>query len=150
MGSQRQSDSNRQRPTLAILTYADEKRPFRGNQENFIDLIRMGEERGVLVYVMTTADFKLSQENAVGYRYHTETQSWIRELLPMPHVIYNRIPYRKFELLPEVQQVIQACLRHEGTILQPFVLQQMDLIRMAQQIKAYAAVHSDDPKVVFP
>ncbi|MGG2201478.1 YheC/YheD family protein [Paenibacillus validus] len=112
MGSQRQSDSNRQRPTLAILTYADEKRPFRGNQENFIDLIRMGEERGVLVYVMTTADFKLSQENAVGYRYHTETQSWIRELLPMPHVIYNRIPYRKFELLPEVQQVIQACLRH--------------------------------------
>ncbi|WP_141336371.1 YheC/YheD family protein [Paenibacillus sp. tmac-D7] len=112
MGSQRQSDSNRQRPTLAILTYADEKRPFRGNQENFIDLIRMGEERGVLVYVMTTADFKLSQENAVGYRYHTETRSWIRELLPMPHVIYNRIPYRKFELLPEVQQVIQACLRH--------------------------------------
>ncbi|SDC08150.1 YheC/D like ATP-grasp [Paenibacillus sp. UNCCL117] len=104
--------NTRQRPTLAILTYADEKRVFRGNQENFIDLIRAGEERGVLVYVMTTADFKLSGKQAVGYRYRAATKSWKRELLPMPHVIYNRIPYRKFEVLPEVQQVIQTCLRH--------------------------------------
>ncbi|WP_159881607.1 YheC/YheD family endospore coat-associated protein [Paenibacillus puerhi] len=104
--------NTRQRPTLAILTYADEKRVFRGDQENFIDLIRAGEERGVLVYVMTTADFKLSGKQAAGYRYRASTKSWKREMLPMPHVIYNRIPYRKFEALPEVQQVIQACLHH--------------------------------------
>ncbi|MEK8126804.1 YheC/YheD family protein [Paenibacillus filicis] len=107
-----QIQSTRQRPILAILTYADEKRIFRGNQENFIDLIRAGEERGVLVYVMTTADFKLRGKQAIGYKYRASTKSWKRELLPLPNVIYNRIPYRKFEALPEVQQVIQTCMRH--------------------------------------
>ncbi|WP_281885729.1 YheC/YheD family protein [Paenibacillus sp. YYML68] len=113
MATRTKQQATPQRPTLAILTYADNKRIFRGNQDNFIDLIRAGEERGVLVYVMTTSDFKLSGKHAVGYRYQHGTKSWKRELLPLPHVIYNRIPYRKFEMMPEVQQVIQTCLRHE-------------------------------------
>lgn len=100
------------RPTLAILTYADEKRVFRGNQDNFVDLIRIGEDRGVRVYVMTTSDFKLTGKQVSGYSYQPSTKSWIRQKFPLPHVIYNRIPYRKFELYPDVQQVIQTCLRH--------------------------------------
>lgn len=102
----------KQRPTMAILTHSDDKRLFRGNEENFIDLIRSGEEKGVQVYVMTTTDFKLTAKSAVGYSYNLRTQSWKKETLPLPHVIYNRIPYRKFELLPEVQHVIQSCQRH--------------------------------------
>ncbi|GAA4835740.1 hypothetical protein GCM10023310_11530 [Paenibacillus vulneris] len=101
-----------QKPTMAILTYADENRVFRGNQENFIDLIRTGQEKGVLVYVMTTTDFKLLGKKALGYSYNFQTKKWKKQLLPLPHVIYNRIPYRKFELLPEVQQVLQICMRH--------------------------------------
>ncbi|MFE5318794.1 YheC/YheD family protein [Paenibacillus sp. NPDC056579] len=101
-----------QRPTMAILTYADQKRVFRGNQENFIDLIHTGEEYGVLVYVMTTAEFKLMGNQAIGYTYNSQTNKWRKELLPLPHVIYNRIPFRKYELLPEVQQVLQACIKH--------------------------------------
>lgn len=100
------------RPTLAILTYADKKRVFRGNQDNFVDLIRIGKERGVQVYVMTTSDFKLSGKHVPGYSYHPSTKSWTKQRMPLPHVVYNRIPYRKFELYPEVQQVIQTCLRH--------------------------------------
>ncbi|MFB6367153.1 YheC/YheD family protein [Paenibacillus elgii] len=103
--------SKREHPTLAILTHSDETRLFRGNQENFIDLIQTGAERGVLVYVMTTTDFKLSGHKAVGYTYNAADKTWRRRLFPAPHVIYNRIPYRKFELLPEVQQVIQTCMR---------------------------------------
>jgi hypothetical protein len=103
-----------QRPTLAILTHSDHKRLFRGNEENFIDLIRTGEEKGVHVYVMTTTDFKLADRRAVGYSYNFQMRLWKKELLPLPHVIYNRIPYRKFELIPEVQQVIQSCQRHRN------------------------------------
>ncbi|MCZ8513442.1 YheC/YheD family protein [Paenibacillus filicis] len=102
----------RKRPTLAILTYADEKRIFRGNQKNFIDLIETGEQWGVRVYVMTTSDFKLNGTHAIGYKYHAPSRTWKKRLLPLPDVVYNRIPYRKFELLPEVQQVIQTCIRH--------------------------------------
>ncbi|NOU92308.1 YheC/YheD family protein [Paenibacillus sp. LMG 31456] len=101
-----------QRPTLAILTYADETRIFRGNKENFVDLIRVGEERGVTVYVVTTAEFKLTGQTLVGYTYNFQTRSWKKGPQPLPNVVYNRIPYRKFELLPEVQQIIQTCIRH--------------------------------------
>ncbi|PZE21536.1 YheC/YheD family protein [Paenibacillus xerothermodurans] len=97
---------------MAILTYADEKRLFRGNQENFIDLIQAGEQQGVLVYVVTTQEIKLTGRTVPGYTYNFETETWEKGELRMPHVIYNRIPYRKFELLPEVQQVIQTCMRH--------------------------------------
>jgi hypothetical protein len=100
------------RPTLAILTHSDDKRLFRGNEENYIDLISAGEEKGVNVYVMTTADFKLTAKQAVGYSYNSKLKTWKKELLPLPHVIYNRIPYRKFEQLPEVQPILQSCIRH--------------------------------------
>lgn len=100
------------RTTLAILTHQDKTRIFRGNLDNFIDLIRTGKEHHVDVYVMTTKSFNLSEKHAVGYTYNTASKSWKKKRMPLPHVIYNRIPYRKFELLPEVQQVIQTCLRH--------------------------------------
>ncbi|MFD0679595.1 MULTISPECIES: YheC/YheD family endospore coat-associated protein [unclassified Paenibacillus] len=100
------------RPTLAILTYADETRVFRGNKENFVDLIRVGEERGVTVYVVTTSDFKLTDQTMVGYSYNFQTKTWKKGQQPLPHVVYNRIPYRKFELLPDVQLIIQTCMRH--------------------------------------
>ncbi|SFM20134.1 YheC/D like ATP-grasp [Paenibacillus sp. 1_12] len=102
------------RPTLAILTHSDDTRLFRGNKENYIDLIAVGEAKGVHVYVMTTANFKLTNNQAVGYSYNFKTKSWKKELLPLPHVIYNRIPYRKFEQLPEVQPILQSCLRHRS------------------------------------
>lgn len=103
----------RKRPTLAILTYEDETRVFRGNQENFVDLIRTGEALGVNVYVMTTSEFKLSGTEASGYSYNSRTKKWSKGRHPLPDVIYNRIPYRKFELLPEVQQLIQSCMRNK-------------------------------------
>ncbi|WP_248931142.1 YheC/YheD family protein [Paenibacillus hamazuiensis] len=102
----------RPRPTLAILTYDDGERIFRGNRENYIDLIRTGQELGVNVYVTTTSDFKISGKNTLGYVYDFNAKRWKKTEVPVPNVVYNRIPFRKFELLPEVQQTLQACLKH--------------------------------------
>lgn len=97
---------------IAILTMDDDVRPFRGNHHNFIDLIRKGHELGVTVYVTRVKDVKLGQKRINGFLYHPESRSWSQALLPFPHVVYNRIPNRKDEQLPEVQQVVKACLRH--------------------------------------
>ncbi|OCT11673.1 endospore coat-associated protein [Paenibacillus pectinilyticus] len=99
------------RPTLAILTVKDSSRVFRGNLDNFLDLIATGERYGLDVYVVTTKDFSLSSSELYGYRYHHAAKKWSRELVPAPQVVYNRIPYRKMEMRPEVQQTIQACKR---------------------------------------
>jgi len=99
-------------PSIAILTVADDTRPFRGNHQNFIDIIRTGKEHGALVFVTRTKDVKLGQKKINGYMYHPETRTWTQTLLPFPKVIYNRIPNRKYEQLPEVQKVITACTKH--------------------------------------
>ncbi len=99
------------RPTIAILTVADNSRIFRGDRRNFADLARTGSEHGAIVYVVTASDLKLTGKKLLGYRYDSERKTWRRELLPSPHVVYNRVPYRKMEMWPEVQQTIQACTR---------------------------------------
>ncbi|WP_261302109.1 YheC/YheD family endospore coat-associated protein [Paenibacillus andongensis] len=101
----------RQKPTLAILTVKDSNRVFRGNLDNFKDLIQTGERLGVDVYIVTAKDFNLSSPEIYGYRFNEETKKWSRELVPAPQVVYNRIPYRKMEMKPEVQQTIQSCNR---------------------------------------
>lgn len=97
---------------MAILTVEDDKRPFRGNHQNFIDLIKTGRERGMMVYVTRVTDVKLGQKRINGFQYHSESRSWSQASLPFPQVIYNRIPNRKEEQRPEVQQLLKACLKH--------------------------------------
>lgn len=102
---------------MAILTIKDHTRPLRGNLQNFVDLIKTGEDMGVLVYVTTIKDLKLSNKKIMGHTYDSIKRNWVQKLFPFPRVIYNRIPYRKFELQPEVQQKLQACLKHHKMYL---------------------------------
>lgn len=97
---------------IAILTMDDEHRPFRGNHQNFIDLIKTGREQGAMVYVTRVKDIKLGEKRINGFLYHPETRTWTQSMVPFPNVIYNRIPNRKDEQLPEVQQVIKSCIKH--------------------------------------
>lgn len=99
-------------PTIAIMTMHDQHRPFRGNHFNFIDLIRTGKEMGAKVYVVTARDVQLSNRTIKSFVYNADTKTWTKKPLPLPQVIYNRIPSRRDEQLPEVQQTIAACLKH--------------------------------------
>ncbi|MCD1258862.1 YheC/YheD family protein [Paenibacillus athensensis] len=106
-----------QKPVLAILTVKNDQRQFRGNADNFVDLIRTGQALGADVYVVAAADLSLTAKQVSGYRYNFEKKRWSRELVPAPHVIYNRVPYRKMELLPDVQQTLQAISRSKSLSL---------------------------------
>jgi hypothetical protein len=97
---------------IAILTMDDNTRPFRGNHRNFIDLIQTGKEFGAMVYVTRVTDIKLGQKRINGFLYQPESRSWSQVMVPFPNVVYNRIPNRRDEQLPEVQQVIKACMKH--------------------------------------
>lgn len=100
------------KPLIGILTMDDERSQFRGNRENFIDIIQAGDELGLEVIVLTPTDVKFHLQRVYGYQYDMKKKTWTRRVYPLPRVIYNRIPYRDDEMLPEVQKVIKACLRH--------------------------------------
>jgi hypothetical protein len=123
-----------QKPTIAILTVKDNKRVFRGDLNNFLDLERVGRDLGADVYVVTASDLKLMARSIYGYRYHADKKKWLKELVPAPNVIYNRIPYRKMEMMPEVQQTLQACLRsNQVDLFNPFFFNKWTLFEWLSQ-----------------
>jgi len=99
-------------PVAAVLTYRDGSRKLRGNRDNFIDLLRTAKEEGVTAYVVAHDDLDVDASSVRGYVYNDAKKQWALTERPFPHVVYNRIPYRKFEQLPEVQELIDKCLRH--------------------------------------
>ncbi|MCL6458679.1 MAG: YheC/YheD family protein, partial [Gorillibacterium sp.] len=100
------------RTSLAILTMPDPERGFRGNHANFIDLIQAGKDGGVFVFVVTTDEFFINKKRIHGHVYNAETDMWTRQLLPLPQVVYNRIPTRTDEQLPEVNRMIGDILKN--------------------------------------
>ncbi|GKU75796.1 YheC/YheD family protein [Paenibacillus sp. L3-i20] len=110
-------DIGKSSPVLAILTVDDESGEFRGNRSNFADLIRTGQSMGFLVYVLTIKNLFLRRRMLRGFIHHKETNSWKKQLLPFPDIIYNRIPQREDEMQPEVRQKINACRKHSKVML---------------------------------
>jgi len=99
------------RPIVAILTMHDSNTMFRGNRQNFQEIIKTGKEMGFLVYVVTVRDLKLNSDTIRGYMLQHD-QTWEQRQCPLPQVIYNRIPNREDESLPWVRRKIKECLQH--------------------------------------
>lgn len=102
---------------LAILTVDDPSGGIRGNRANFADLIRTGQSLGFLVYVLTVKHLHLHRKMLRGYVYQKESNTWHKQLVPFPDIIYNRIPLREDEVQPSVRQKINACRKHSRVIL---------------------------------
>ncbi|MNO77159.1 Endospore coat-associated protein YheD [compost metagenome] len=103
-----------QKPVVAVLTVPDEHLQFRGNRANFRDIVRIGREMDFPVYVVTTKDLNLSASRIKGYLYSSEDKEWKRQWVPLPQVIYNRIPLREDECKKSVQRKISECMKHSN------------------------------------
>jgi hypothetical protein len=102
-------------PFIAILTSGG-NRDFRGNKRNFIDIIRMGRKIGVTVFVVTPRGIQPHASCVRGYLLddHGEKPRWIPATMPMPNIVYNRIPDRISEQRHEEQDAIQFFLETPG------------------------------------
>ncbi len=98
----------------AILTMHDDQKLFLGNRDNFIDIIKTGAQQDVDIYVVTAKDLKLNESQIIAYRYDFNSELWVQQRIPLPKIIYNRIPFRKHELQPDIQKLIQRCLKHRA------------------------------------
>lgn len=96
------------RPRIGILT-ADGKTPFRGNHQNFADLIRTGKQMGVPVFVITPQSISTNSKHIYGYFLDSSSPKikWIRKVTTLPPVIYNRVPNRIEERKPYMQKTIR-------------------------------------------
>ncbi|QQE73555.1 YheC/YheD family protein [Brevibacillus composti] len=92
-------------PLIGILTVGKGQH-FLGNRENFKDIALTGKKLGALVYVFTPEGIDWSKKTVRGYLYDEQQGLWLEEMLPFPHVVYNRIPSRKAEKRTEVQETL--------------------------------------------
>ncbi|NBD26092.1 YheC/YheD family endospore coat-associated protein [Paenibacillus glycinis] len=123
-------------PVLAILTIEDDLQLFRGNRQNFADLIAAGRDNGFLVYVLTVKQLKLGRKSLNGYTYDPGSDAWLVQKFPFPELIYNRIPLREDELQPEVRRKIAACLRNPRVqIFNPKFFNKWSLFKWLRQSK---------------
>lgn len=92
-------------PLIGILTVG-EGLHFRGNRDNFRDIFLSGKKLGALVYVFTPGGIHWDQHKVTGYLYDEKQDAWVEAMLPLPHVVYNRIPTRKWEKQSAVQKTL--------------------------------------------
>lgn len=95
-------------PFIAILA-SDGNRTFRGNRKNFIDLIRMGRKMGVTIFVLTPGGIRPGKSTVRGFILQPRKTGdhFIPAILPLPDVVYNRIPTRDAEKRKEEQHALQ-------------------------------------------
>lgn len=105
------------KPIVAILTMHDNKRMFRGNLENFQEILETGSRMGHLAYVVTVKELDPAKYSVKGYTYNKTTKQWEQGYFPRPQVVYNRIPDRADEHKPWVRSRIEELQRAKGISL---------------------------------
>lgn len=107
-------------PIIGILTVKRKGTDtFRGNRANFREIIEMGRRLGMTVVVFTPD----------GIRDHDRVEGWVlaeagkkewkRVVLPMPSVVYNRVPDREAERESGVVAVKQQLTEHGIPLFNP-------------------------------
>ncbi|MFD1908305.1 YheC/YheD family protein [Paenibacillus rhizoplanae] len=125
------------KPVIAILTTSDRLQQFRGNRSNFRDIIRTGREMGYMVYVITVRDLKLNEQIVSGYVPSASGKLWYAIPVPLPQVIYNRIPNREEEEKAPVARKIAECLEHpEISLYNPSFFNKWNLFEWLKESKA--------------
>jgi hypothetical protein len=120
-------------PLIGILTVAGGSL-FRGVQSNFIDIIATGRKMGALVYVVPIENINWKLRTVQGYLFNPNGNKWIKKSLPLPHVLYNRIPNRTFEKKPHVKIALkQLSTMHNLTLYNPSFFNKQQLYAALQR-----------------
>ena len=97
-------------PVIGILTVGRRGTPpFRGNRSNFRDIMEMGRRLGLTVVVFTPEGLISSEQIECFIHTGSEQQRgrWKQVVMPVPSVVYNRVPDRDAEGDPEVERAKQ-------------------------------------------
>ncbi len=137
-----------EKPVVAILTYVDDSRVFRGDKQNYQDITRTGAEQNVHIYILPTKDFSLTAGKLKGFEYDFGGKRWVRKEVPFPDVVYNRIPFRKFEQLPEVQRVLTDIQNHPRLrLFNPYFFNKWTLFEWLKQSEDTRSLVPDTRKL---
>ncbi|RCW42690.1 YheC/YheD family protein [Paenibacillus prosopidis] len=101
-------------PLVGILSDSgirSESNPFGGRTEFIKQIIRSGEHKGYL-FGFTPHDINWHQETINGYFLNPQG-GWYRKIIPLPDVVYNRLPNRQAETSGSINALRERFVRHK-------------------------------------
>ncbi|MBM7867236.1 hypothetical protein GTO89_12125 [Heliobacterium gestii] len=101
-------------PLLGIFSYRYPNKPYVWSA-HLKETQRYAREMGVVAVVFGPTDINWEDRTVTGVILRGD--EWQQQTLPLPRVIYNRIPSRKFENLPEVSDLKKRLADIPGLIL---------------------------------
>lgn len=99
-------------PLIGVLSDSSlrtQSHPF-GSRTTFIkQILRVGNKKG-FVFAFTPRDINWHNETVNAY-FLSESDSWIRRTVPLPDVVYNRLPSRRAETTSSIQMLRERFVR---------------------------------------
>ena len=118
--------------TVGILTQNPKNNgEISGNLSLFRSLHMYLLEHGIFSYVLTGKD--LLQQAKCGYIYSSKHQKWKKVTVPLPHIVYNRIPLRSFESSLSFQKIKDLFSNHQIIMFNPSFIDKYDMYSAFQQ-----------------
>lgn len=118
--------------TIGILTKNSKKSgEISGNLSLFRSLHMYLLEHGILSYVITVEDL-LKQENC-GYIYSSNHRKWKKISVPLPHIVYNRIPLHSFESSQSFQKIKDIFSNYQIIMFNPSFIDKYEMYSAFQQ-----------------
>ncbi len=118
-------------PLVGILTdtiHSEESYPF-GNRSGFIkQIIRMGDRKSY-VFGFTPRDINWQQETVNGYFLNPQG-GWFRKIVPLPDVVYNRLPNRRAETSPFLSAVRERFVKRKIPLFNWSFLNKSDVYKL--------------------
>ncbi len=120
---------------IGILTTQNSKNGIgiSGNLSLFRSLQMYLLEQRILSYVLTIEDL-LNQENC-GYIYSNKHQKWQKVSVPLPHIVYNRIPLRSIESSLPFQQLKETFISQKIIMFNPCFIDKYEMYTTFKQHK---------------
>ncbi|GKU81671.1 YheC/YheD family protein [Niallia sp. NCCP-28] len=92
-------------PIIGVLVSYNKKKKLSGNYRLFMNLQKELNKQGGLVLIFAPED--ISETEIAGFVLDPKEKRWIHVKSPLPHVVYNRIPFRKTEKQKSYQYAVQ-------------------------------------------
>jgi hypothetical protein len=121
-------------PVIGILTSA-RGHTFGGNRLDYRDLSKVGKRRHTCVYVFTPETIQYEQHEVQGYVWTgRKNRAWIQVSMPIPDIVYNRVPNRARERDFSTQRAKQWLIREtSGKLFNSRFFDKIELMRYLSQ-----------------
>jgi hypothetical protein len=121
-------------PLVGIMTSPKNENSLAGNLNLFISIQKELLSRGARSFVFSFQDIK-DEAKILGYIFLADKQEWHRKMMPLPDIVYNRIPFRHSEQTPQFQKCVQVFTHHHIPMFNPGFIDKYELFLLLSSSK---------------